>query len=111
MRMILRSRETCFIARQTPGPRTALQMKGTLSLYSAKLTRLTEIPAKRGEDLLFAGGRLRRRDDRPPDRNDRAAGGISGGVGPGQHFFLDVFHKILNLALHLLHALAHLQDD
>jgi len=38
-------------------------------------------------------------------------GRISGSAGAREHFFLNVLYKILNLPLHLLHALAHLQDD
>src|ERR1700693_1068551 len=32
-------------------------------------------------------------------------------MGAGEHFLLDILHELLDLALHLFHALAHLQDD
>ena len=37
--------------------------------------------------------------------------GSAAAVGPGQHFLLNILHKFLNLALHLFHALPHLQND
>ena len=51
------------------------------------------------------------RGKRPPNRNNGSPRRIGGGIGTGEHFLLDVFHEILNLALHLFQAYAHLQDD
>jgi hypothetical protein len=42
------------------------------------------------------------------NRNYGASGRISGDAGTLQNFFLDIFHEILNLALHFFHTLAHL---
>src|ERR1700722_5184713 len=51
------------------------------------------------------------RHQMPPHRHDRALGRISHRAGPRQHFLLDVLHEVVDLDLHLLHALAHLQND
>src|SRR6185503_8012769 len=53
----------------------------------------------------------RRRRNWPAYRNDRTTGSIRRSVGTREHFLLNVLHEILNLALHLLHALPHLQND
>src|SRR3982751_3559029 len=54
---------------------------------------------------------LRRLDDGASQRHDRPFRRIGGRSRSGQYFLLDVLHEVLNLALRLFHALAHLQDD
>src|SRR5215469_5811867 len=58
---------------------------------------------------LFFPGNNRR--ERSPNGNDGASRRIVSGMSAREHFFLYVLHEILNLPLHLFHALAHLQDD
>ncbi len=46
----------------------------------------------------------------PPDRNECAAGGI-GLAHARHHLLLEVGEEFVHLALHLLHAGAHVEDD
>jgi hypothetical protein len=82
-----------------------------LSFASRTATSLRMTESKYWRELALLPWLHCRRYHRPSHRHDRALRRIGRGMGASEHFFLNVLHELLDLALHFFHALAHLQND